>query len=279
MKIRRIATTTKLLSIFVIAAFSTVITAKEQAFDISEAGFGNPTLIDNPYWPLVSGSSHIYFAETEDGCEYNKVTVTSDSYDITYSQTTYNTLIVRDQEWLSEDCDISTAELMEDTWDYYAQDNDGNVWYFGEHTWAVDEDSEICSDDGAWIAGADADPGIVMMAEPTQGDRYNQEFAEEIAEDRGAVLRLNARISIDNDYYSGEFENCLMTREWTPLEPGEIEHKFYCPSESGPGLVFIEELKGKTVYVEYIGSSFDVMGDHPPGEFDAFPALDACDMP
>lgn len=47
----------------------------------------------------------------------------------------------------------------------------------------------------------------------------------------------------------GDYEECLKTKEWTPLEPGQIEHKYYAP---GVGLVFIEELKEKTVYVELI---------------------------
>ena len=72
-----------------------------------------------------------------------------------------------------------------------------------------------------------------------------------------------------------------MTREWTPLEPGEVEHKFYCPEPDnlGPGLVFIEELKGKTVYVEYIGPDFGITA---PGAFDPFPALEtagSCTIP
>ena len=117
-----------------------------------------------------------------------------------------------------------------------------------------------------------------MVANRSSGDRYQQEYWEDEAEDWGAVLRLNANVSIDY----GDFEACLMTREWTPLEPGEIEHKFYCPEQggSGPaGLMFIEELKGKTVYVEYIGMDF---GETAPGEGEPFPALEdvgSCTMP
>ena len=117
-----------------------------------------------------------------------------------------------------------------------------------------------------------------MLGSPSSGDRYKQEYWEDEAEDWGAVLRLNAKVSID--YLDSEFEDCLMTREWTPLEPGEIEHKFYCPEDGnpGPGLMFIEELKGKTVYVEYIGADF---GAPAPGEGDpSFPSLALdCTMP
>lgn len=84
------------------------------------------------------------------------------------------------------------------------------------------------------------------------------------------MLRLNALVSIDQ----GEYSDCLVTKEWTPLEPGEIEHKYYClnpaPGGTGPGLVFIEELKGKTLNVEFIGSSLPGVF---PGDSDLnFPA-------
>jgi len=232
------------------------------------------TNIDNQYWPLQVGT-YAYMAETEDGCEYNKLTIDGG----TYTVDGYTVLVVRDQEWESEECDPSSATLAEDTLDYYAMDSAKNVWYFGEDTWSIDEESEECSDEGAWLAGTGgAEAGTVMLGSPTSGDRYRQEYWEEEAEDWGAVLRLNAKISID--YLDSEFEACLMTREWTPLEPGEVEHKFYCPQDGnpGPGLVFIEELKGKTVYVEYVGPDF---GELAPGEGDlSFPssALD-CTMP
>jgi len=237
------------------------------------------TTIDNQYWPLQVGT-YAYMAETEDGCEYNKLTIDG----ATDTVAGYTVLVVRDQEWESEECDPSSATLAEDTLDYYAMEiSNQNVWYFGEDTWSIDEESEFCTEDGAWLAGEnDAEAGIVMLGSPSSGDRYKQEYWEDEAEDWGAVLRLNAKVSIEY----GEFEDCLMTREWTPLEPGEVEHKFYCPEEgaSGPGLMFIEELKGKTVYVEYVGADFDfdLPGDAADGY--VFPALDhpdvlSCTMP
>lgn len=229
------------------------------------------TTLDNKYWPLPSGNTFAYMAETEDGCEYNKITVTTDTKSVTVDGKVYTVLIVRDQEWESEECEVTTATAGEDTHDYYGMEIvTKNTWYFGEDTLSADDDG-FCTDEGAWEAGVnDAVPGILMLGDPKSGDRYQQEFDEENAEDWGAVLRLNAKVAID--YMDSEFEGCLMTREWTPLEPGEIEHKFYCPElgNPGPGLMFIEELKGKTVYVEFIGPG--PLG--APGEFDPFPAVD-----
>ena len=81
----------------------------------------------------------------------------------------------------------------------------------------------------------------------TANDYYcQQEYFEGEAEDMGKVLRLNASVSIDY----GDYEDCLKTKEWTPLDPGTVEHKYYAPEV---GLVYIEELKEKTVEVELIG--------------------------
>lgn len=277
-KIHFTATTTALVTMGI--ASSSVLAEKLEV-PLPEPG-AFTTIIDNQYWPLRAGSTFAYMAETEDGCEYNKLAVTLDTEEITIDGMIYTTLIVRDQEWESEDCDPATATLAEDTHDFYGMDSDGNIWYFGEDTWSIDDESDTdppaCTDDGAWLAGdEEAEAGIVMLGSPTSGDRYKQEYWEDEAEDWGAVLRLNAKVSIDY----GDFENCLMTREWTPLEPGEIEHKFYCPEEGnpGPGLMFIEELKGKTVHVEYIGADFGVLA---PGEGAPFPALEAvgsCTLP
>ncbi|MEJ2089185.1 MAG: hypothetical protein P8Y69_12100, partial [Gammaproteobacteria bacterium] len=113
-------------------------------------------------------------------------------------------------------------------------------------------------------------PGIVMLGSPEPGDRYQQEFLEDEAEDWAAVTRLNATVAID--YLDSEFEDCLDTKEWSPLEPGEIEHKFYCPT--GGGLMLVKEQTGKTLRVEYVGPDFSSLGIGPfPGQDDvAFPS-------
>jgi hypothetical protein len=233
--------------------------------------------ITNPYWPLAPGESFVYRAQTEEECSYNKLTVTSD----TKLVMGVKTQVVRDQEWVTEvnddgSCNLDTAIMTEDTEDYYAQDNDGNIWYFGEETLAWDPESLECSSEGSWEAGVGdppAEPGIVMLADPRQGDRYRQELAEDVAEDMAKVLKLNASVSIA----LGEFSDCLKTKEWTPLAPGEVEHKLYCFDAEGnsAGLVFIEELKGKTVDVELIGHTLPGPLGTFPGEFPLtpFPAI------
>jgi len=190
--------------------------------------------IDNPYFPLIPGTTFTYEAETEDGLERDVVAVTRDTKVILGVTTT----VVRDTATLD-------GVIEEDTFDWYAQDEEGNVWYFGEFTTQFENGVPV-GNVGSWEAGVNgAQPGIIMLANPQPGDSYRQEFLAGVAEDMAKVLRLNASVSVPY----GDFENCLETKEWTPLEPGSIEHKFYA---RGVGLVLVEELKGKTVRVELV---------------------------
>lgn len=214
----------------------------EATFDI--ANFNDPLDIDNPYWPLEPGTYIVYHEEADDECIVNdfRVTATVKSGFLgDYSGLTARQ--VWDQEWLDEDCDGGRDVLLEDTFDWYAQDDTGNIWYLGEETTSYPSGSMA----GSWEAGTDgAEAGIVMLASPQSGQFYRQEFREGEAEDMGKVLRLNAPVSIELD----DFENCLVIKEWNPLSPGSIEHKYYCPND---GLMLVRELSGgKTVRVEAV---------------------------
>jgi len=210
---------------------------------VETVGFDSPQ--DNIYFPREIGTTYVYEAETEDELAQNFVTITSDTIWIRGVECN----VIHDVEYVyTEACGWL---MTEETYDYHAWDNNGNFWYFGEDTIAYKYDEEDCtlidsSTAGAWNADIPgAEPGIVMLADPMPGMSYRQEYYEEEAEDMGKVLKLNEKVTIDY----GDFEDCLKTKEWTPLAPGEVEHKYYAP---GVGLVFIEELKGKTVKVELI---------------------------
>jgi hypothetical protein len=198
---------------------------------------------DNLYFPMAIGDTYVYEAEDDDELILNKITNTG----VIKTILSVDCFVVYDVEEVSPD-DGANWYMTEETYDWYAWDNLGNVWYFGEDTteYLFDDNWNPIgtSKEGSWEAGVDgALPGILMLADPMPGMCYEQEYYEGEAEDMGKVMRLNAKVSIDLD----DYEDCLKTKEWTPLEPGEIEHKYYAP---GVGLVFIEELKGKTVKVE-----------------------------
>ncbi len=113
--------------------------------------------------------------------------------------------------------------MVERTEDWFAQDDEGNVWYLGEFATQY-ENGEIIGHEGSWEAGVDgAQAGIVMKAQPQVGETYQQENAPGIAEDMATVLSLTESVCVRYGCYS----NVLQTAEFTPLEPGPVEHKFY----------------------------------------------------
>jgi hypothetical protein len=210
--------------------------------------FSNP--IANKFYPLVPGT-HTFTAETADGCEVDVVEVTSQTKLINGVQTT----VVHDQAYLDAECDgITDDELIEDTFDWVAADNSGNVWYFGEATSHCEGVGTCEPSTGSWEAGKDiqatgsnAQAGILMLADPKSGDRYRQEFYEGFAEDRGMAMNQNAlnRLGSVDGFPSDEWENCISTKEWSGLSRGDIEQKIYCEDV---GLVLTIEHHGKVVH-------------------------------
>jgi hypothetical protein len=190
------------------------------------------TVDPNPFFPMIPGSERIY-----------EKTFVEDGEDITETVTTTVTdeikliegipcLVVRDFEENSEGAG-------EDTDDWYAQDVDGNVWYCGEisrefETFEGDdpEEAEILSVDGSWKSGRDgAKAGILIPAAPNVGDVIRQELLYGEAEDVIEIVAIDATESAPGGSCDG---TCLKTRDFSPLEPGNEENKFYAP---GIGLI------------------------------------------
>ena len=173
--------------------------------------------VQNPYFPLVPGTILTYRQETPEGVETNTVEVTRDTKRILGVRT----FVVHDQVFLE-------GALKEDTFDWYAPDKDGNVWYFGEDT---KELGPPVSTAGSWEAGKNgAQAGIIMLAHPQVGDTYLQENSPSVVEDQARVKGLDETATVPY----GTFTGCIKTQEWTPLEPGNRAFKFYA---SGFGTV------------------------------------------
>ena len=118
------------------------------------------------------------------------------------------------------------GKIEEDTYDYYAQDRQGNVWYFGEDT-AEYVNGRVVSIDGSFIAGrAGAKPGLIMAAAPAPGTTFRQEFALDEAEDLGRYESRGGRLKLR----IGTFRNVVKTFDFTPLEPEAKENKYYAPN-------------------------------------------------
>jgi hypothetical protein len=194
--------------------------------------------VDNPYWPLVPGTTWLYEAQTEDGLETIEVRV----LDETKTVAGVACVVVRDTVRLD-------GELIEDTYDWYAQDADGNVWYMGEDSKEY-EDGKAVSTAGSWETGIDgALPGIKVWAQPHVGEvAYYQELYKGEAEDLGRDLRLDGQASVAGRDYS----DLLVVEEWNKLQPEAIELKYYA---AGIGVVMEEMTRGGSEIVELIGFS------------------------
>ncbi len=172
--------------------------------------------IDHPYWPMAPGTVWVY----REGDQRIEVTVT----DRTRTVMGVETRVVHD--FVTED-----GVPVEDTFDWYAQDDDGNLWYFGEDTTEF-EDGEPVGHAGAWEAGVDgALPGIALPGEPEVGMTYRQEYYAGEAEDRAEVLSLDEDVGVP----FGDFTGALETEDTTPLEPDVVERKYYA-RDVGPVL-------------------------------------------
>jgi hypothetical protein len=183
----------------------------DEPIDLDPADFVKQ--VDNPWWPLKPGSRWVYKETDPEGPGSRiVVTVTDRKKTILGIEAT----VVRDV--VTED-----GELKEDTFDWYAQDKDGNVWYLGEDTKEY-EGGKVVSTKGSWEAGVDgAQAGLIMPADPKPGLKYRQEYYEGEAEDRAEVLSLDATVNVP----FGMFDHALQTKETTPLEPDIVEHKYY----------------------------------------------------
>jgi hypothetical protein len=192
--------------------------------DINPANFVHPSTNPNPFFPLVPGTTFNYTGEKDGVPNTNVTQVTCDTLVIEGVTTT----VVHDQAL------DASGTVEEDTFDYYAQDKDGNVWYFGEDTIEL----ATGSTEGTWRAGVDdADPGIIMEAHPQVGDRYYQEFAPKVAVDQAKVISLSGSATV----LYGSFENLLVTKETSQLDPGVVENKYYA---AGIGFILAETVKG-----------------------------------
>jgi hypothetical protein len=187
--------------------------------------------IDNPYMPLKPGTTYVFHGTSEGHAQVDTVRVTSDTKAIAG----VTTRVVHDVV-------SQGGQALEDTLDFYAQDSNGDVWYFGENSTELPSGSK----GGSWLAGVHgARAGIIMEANPHVGDVYRQECAPGVAADTARVLSLNASVTVP----FGSFDHVLKTSEFSPLEPGVVEQKLYA---RGVGEVKEVGVRGETDVFELV---------------------------
>lgn len=191
--------------------------------------------VNNTYFPLKPGTTFVYRGESEGVATRDVTYVTYETKQILG----VTTIVVHDQGF-------EAGVLVEDTFDWYAQDKNGNVWYFGEDTKQLDKSGHVIGTEGSWEAGVNgAKPGIIMEANPKKGDKYQQELATNVAEDMAQVIGFQDSVCVRY----GCFDNVLVTKEWSPLDKGAVENKYYAPSV---GFIFGITVKGGDEQTELV---------------------------
>ena len=191
--------------------------------------------ITNPLFPAPVGARWVYESQTEDGVERAEVVVLPDTRAVWGA----TGRILHDTVFLD-------GEMIEDTFDWYGQDDAGNVWYLGEDTHEYEDGQVVCAC-GSWESGLnDALPGVNMLGTPTVGSVYRQEYLAGEAEDVAQVVSLSESVTVA----AGSFSGCLKTRDRSAIDPALDEFKYYCP---GIGTVLVEEGDVREELIEYSG--------------------------
>jgi hypothetical protein len=187
-------------------------------FKIDPADF--TTQVTNPFWPMKVGDHWVYRETNAEGeVQRNDVVVTDKKKTVIG----IDVLVVHDTVKLG-------GELTEDTYDWYAQDSKGNLWYFGEDTTEY-ENGKPKTKEGSWEAGVDgALAGIIMPADPRVGLTYREEYYKGHAEDGAQIISVDALAKVPY----GRFDHGVQTRNFSGIEPDVIEEKIYA---KGVGVV------------------------------------------
>jgi hypothetical protein len=182
--------------------------------------------IDNRQWPMTVGSRWVYrVVDSSDGSVKHEVI-----------RATAQTELMADGIRARVVLDVVTehGDPVEVTKDWYAQDKHGNVWYFGEDTTRYVHGKPV--DNGSWQAGVDGNlPGVALPAKPRIGLTYREEYSKGVAEDQSRVLALDEQAEVP----AGHYKPTLMTEDFSPIEPGVSELKFYAKG-SGQAVLAVD---------------------------------------
>jgi hypothetical protein len=204
---------------------------------IDPADFTSP--VANPYFPIVPGLILRYEGSEDRQRFHERVVVTHRTKTILGVVTT----VVFDVLYRSD------GSLAEKTHDWYADDNAGNVWYFGERTATYDRHGHVLSREGSWMAGVDgALAGTIMPHDPHPTDAYRQEFLRGHAEDQAWIVQRGFAVRVPYK----RLDRIVKSFEWTRLEPDVMSMKLYAP---GIGIVKERDVSGGTERFVLVGVS------------------------
>ena len=190
------------------------------AGDFDTVNFDAPTAVDNMWFPLQPGMKYVYQGAAEGGKRTSRRRVVMIVTDLTKEVMGVPNVAIWER-------DYSDGELAENELAFFAQDNSGNIWHFGEYPEEYENGKIV--DNPAWFAGLDgAKTGITIKADPQLGGpSYSQGYAPPPIDwaDRARVYQMGQQTCVPVTCY----ENVLVTEEFERAKPGSFQLKFYAP--------------------------------------------------
>jgi hypothetical protein len=140
------------------------VAPEAERVDIKAPTFSNPTEVTNPLFPISDLHSAILNGRVEGKPFHTETTLLPETRVIEWAPgQEVETLVSQYSAFLD-------GRLEEVALDYYAQADDGSVWYFGEDVFNYNEDGVIADTDGTWLSGKEGPPAMIMPADPQVGD-------------------------------------------------------------------------------------------------------------
>jgi hypothetical protein len=146
------------------------------------------------------------------------------------------------------------GRILEVALDWYAQADDGSVWYFGEDVFNY-EDGVVADTNGTWLAGKDGPPGMIMPASPSPGQVYRPENVPELVFEEVTVKAAGQRVPGP----TGTVDGALVIRELHM--DGATEEKTFAP-----GYGEFSAGGGGDLEAVALAVPVDAVGGAPPGE-------------
>ncbi|MGH7769701.1 MAG: hypothetical protein ACREQP_19815 [Candidatus Binatia bacterium] len=210
--------------------------------------FTDPLDITNTYHPFQPGGVKIFRGKDGDSRSVGVHLYLSETRTFSWNSTTVECRVLREIAF-------ENGELLEISDNYFAQADDGTVYYFGE---VVDnyENGVVVDNDGSWLVGGptlpsdppttgnDDQPTVFMPANPEVGDVFKPEHLPGIVDETGEILRVNVTVKLP----AGRYEGTIKIQETSALAPGTT-NKWYAP---GVGVVME---KAKREHLNLISST------------------------
>ena len=206
------------LTIFILATSMLVALSPLQvAAQSANPVFSHPTRILNPYLPFATLKQDILIGKSGSQTARVERTTLNRTRTFTFQGHPIQTMIVVDKDFIG-------GKLEEVTFDYFAESDDGGVYYFGEDVNEY-QNGTIVGHSGAWHYGVETNfLGLIIPGRPQVGQKFQAENVPGITKENDEIVSVTAKIRLG----IGSYQNVVKIKESYP--DGSVEYKYYVPS-------------------------------------------------